>query len=250
MNARVVIEEKLEISTPDGATEAFLIHPEGSGPEPGVLYFTDIVGIRQAPMDTARRIAAEGYTVLLPNLFYRTSRLPVFDFKPNFGDERTTQRIRDFSAPLTPEAMDRDAAAYVDFLMARPEVAKGRVAVLGYCYSGAMAMRTAAIRPDEIAAVASFHGGRLFTDAASSPHLLLRRIKARLYFGHAEQDRSMPEESIKKFEEALRAWGGKFESETFEGAAHGWTSQDSPVYNQPQAERAFAKLKNLLAETL
>jgi carboxymethylenebutenolidase len=249
MEARV-IEEKLEISTPDGATEAFLYHPEGLGPWPGVLYFTDIVGVRQAPMDTARRIAAEGYTVLLPNLFYRTSRLPVFDFKPNFADERTTQRIRDFSAPLTPETMDRDAAAYVDFLAARPEAAKGRMAVLGYCYSGAMAMRTAAIRPDKIAAVASFHGGRLLTDAATSPHLLLPRIKARLYFGHAVEDRSMPEESIRKFEAALREWRGKFESETFEGAAHGWTSQDSPVYNQPQAERALAKLKNLLAETL
>jgi carboxymethylenebutenolidase len=249
MEARVM-EEKLEISTPDGTAEAFLFHPEGTGAWPGVLYFTDIIGIRQAPIDTARRIAAEGYAVLLPNIFYRTSRLPVFDFKPNFGDERTTQRLGELSSPLTPEAVDRDVAAYVDFLAARPGVAKGRIAVLGYCFSGAMAMRTAAICPDKIAAVASFHGGRLFTDAPSSPHLLLPRIKARLYFGHAVQDRSMPEETIKKFEEALRSWGGKFESETYEGASHGWTSQDSPVFNQPQAERAFAKLKNLLAETL
>ena len=244
------IEEKLEISTLDGFAEAFLFHPEGAGPWPGVLYFTDIIGVRQGPIDTARWIAAEGYTVLLPNIFYRTSRLPVFTFKPNFGDQRTTQRLGELSVPLTPEAVDRDVSAYVDFLVARPEVTQGRMAVLGYCYSGAMAMRTAAMRPDKIAAVAAFHAGRLFTDAPSSPHLLLPRIKARLYFGHAVQDRSMPEEAIKKFEEALRAWGGKFESETYEGALHGWTSQDSPVYNQAQAERAFAKLTSLLAETL
>ena len=111
-------------------------------------------------------------------------------------------------------------------------------------------MRIAAERPDKIAAVASFHGGRLFLDSSDSPHLLLPKIKARLYFGHAVQDRSMPAEAIAKFEDSLREWGGRFESETYDGAYHSWTTLDSPVYNEPQAERAFAKLSELFEEAL
>jgi carboxymethylenebutenolidase len=122
--------------------------------------------------------------------------------------------------------------------------------VVGYCYSGAIALRIAAARPDRIAAAASFHGGGLFTDTPASPHLVLPRVKAKLYFAHAIEDRSMPEDAIKKLDSALKAWGGEYESEIYDGAYHSWTVTDSPVYNQLQAERAFEKLTSLLAKTL
>ena len=124
------------------------------------------------------------------------------------------------------------------------------MAVVGYCFTGGMAMRAAAVRPEKIAAAASFHGGGLFTDAPASPHLVLPRVKAQLYFGHAINDNSMPKEAIEKLDRALAAWGGKYESEVYDGAYHGWTSSDAPVYNQAQAERAFEKLMGLFARTL
>ena len=124
------------------------------------------------------------------------------------------------------------------------------IGVVGYCFSGKMAMYAAAARPDKVAAVASFHGGGLYTDAPTSPHLALPRIKARLYFGHATNDRSMPEEAIAKLDEALKRWGGKYESETYKDASHSWTASDSPVYNEPQAERTFHKLLELFDQTL
>jgi carboxymethylenebutenolidase len=124
------------------------------------------------------------------------------------------------------------------------------MAVVGHCFTGKMALHTAAELPAKIAAAASFHGGGLFTDARTSPHLTLPRIRARLYFGHATNDRSMPEEAIAKLDRALEAWGGKYESEVYKDAYHSWTSSDSPVYSAPQAERAFQKLTELLAETL
>ncbi len=198
----------------------------------------------------ANRLAEQGYAVLAPNLFYRTSKIPVFDFPLKFGEERTTKRLGELSAPLTPDAMERDASAYVDFLAASDGVGTGPMGVVGFCFSGSMAMRAAAARPDRIAAIASFHGGRLFTDQATSPHLQLPRVKARLYFGHAVEDKSMPAESISKFEDALRAWGGRYQSETYEGALHGWTVPGGHAYNHPQAERAFEKLTQLFAETL
>lgn len=151
------------------------------------------------------------------------------------------QRIRALSAPVTPEAFERDTWAYVDFVVSHASVAAGPRGVAGYCFSGALAMRTAAAKPDAIAAAASFHGGRLFTAAPDSPHLLLPRIKAELYFGHAVEDRSMPQ---------LKAWSGRYESEIYKGAHHGWTVPDNPPYNHAQAERAFEKLIALFARKL
>jgi carboxymethylenebutenolidase len=245
-----MIEQELQIPAADGMSEAVFFRPEGTNCLPGVICLTDAGGIRTAYCDTARRLAAQGYAVLMPNVFYRTSKLPVFDFKPTMGEARTTKRFAELSAPLTPEAMDRDGAAYVDFLAAHESVSAGPMGVVGYCLTGAMALRTAAVRPDKIAAAASFHGGGLYTDKPTSPHLVLPQVKARLYFGHAVQDRSMPQEAIEKLNRALETWGGKYESEVYEGAYHSWTTLDSPVYNQPQAERAFEKLTALLAETL
>ena len=245
-----MIEAEIEIHMTGGASEGVLYYPEEERRWSGVIHLTDIGGIRPAHRDMARRLAAEGYTVLVPNVFYRTGRPPLFDFKPSMGDERTTKRIAELMAPLTPEAVARDGASYVDLLAAHDSVSEGSIGVVGYCATGIIALRIAAARPDRIAAAASFHGGGLFTDAPISPHLVLPRVKARLYFGHAIQDRSMPEEAIEKFNRALESWGGQYESEVYEGAYHSWTVPGSPVYNQPQAERAFAKLTGLFARTL
>jgi carboxymethylenebutenolidase len=113
-----------------------------------------------------------------------------------------------------------------------------------------MAMLAAVAKPNKVVLAASFHGARLVTDEPTSPHLLLPRIKARLYFGHAVQDRTMPQEAIDKLDAALAAWGGNYESEVYQGALHGWTVPDSHAYNQPEAERAFGKLNELLAKDL
>ncbi len=245
-----MIEEEVHIPTSDGISDGFLYRPEGKRRWPGIVHLTDIGGIRPAQHDMARRLAAEGYSVLMPNVFYRSGQPPMFDFPSSPGDERRRQRFAELAGPLTPEAVERDAAAYVDFLAAQESVSEGAMGVVGYCFTGSLAMRIAAARPDRIGAAASFHGGGLFTDASTSPHFVLPRIKARLYFGHAIQDRSMPEEAIARLDRALEVWGGKYESEVYEGAYHSWTVPDSPVYNQPQAERAFEKLTELLATTL
>jgi carboxymethylenebutenolidase len=78
----------------------------------------------------------------------------------------------------------------------------------------------------------------------------LPRIRARLYFGHADADRSMPPEAIEKLNRALESWGGTYESEVYSGVRHGWTVPDSAAYDQPQAGRAFEKLSALFASTL
>jgi carboxymethylenebutenolidase len=245
-----MVEQQIEIRTADGICDGVLLRPEDGRRLPGVIHLTDIGGIRPQHTDMARRLAAEGYSVLMPNVFYRTRRPPMFDFTPKMGEERTMKRFGELAAPMTPEAMERDAAAYVDFFAGQPSVSAGAMGVVGYCFTGNLAMRTAAVRPDRIATAASFHGGGLYTDAPTSPHLVLPRVKATLYFGHAIDDQSMPAEAIKKFDQVLATWGGKYTSETYQGAYHGWTTAGTPAYNPQQAERAFEKLRGLFAETL
>lgn len=240
-------EQEIEIHMPDGQCDGFLYASDRS--LPGLLFLTDIGGIRPSQRDMAAKLAAEGYTVLLPNIFYRTGQAPLFELPVKYGAEKTTQRINQLLGSLPPQLFERDVPAYVDFLASHGAADDKPMGVVGLCFSGALALRTAALRPDRTAAAASFHGGRLAIDDPNSPHLLLPGIKAQLYFGHAMQDRSMPEEAITKLDKALEAWGGQYESEVY-GAHHGWTVPDNPAYNQPQAERAFEKLKALLEKTL
>jgi carboxymethylenebutenolidase len=245
------MEQDLQLHMPDGTADAVLFSPDPSRQLPGVLHFTDIASIREAHRQMARRLADQGYVVLMPNPFYRTGRPPVWDFPRKMGEPRTVQRMAELTGPLTPEARDRDVAAYVGFLVAQPTVRPGSIGVVGYCIGGSMSLRTAAAAPHKVAAAASFHGGNLYkADDPDSPHSLLPKVKARLYFGHAVEDKNMTAEEIVHFEEALAAWGGKYQSQTYAGASHGWTVPDNPVFNPPQAERAFASLTQLFAETL
>ncbi len=243
-------ERRIEIPMRDGSCDGFLYCPEGGRRWPGVIVFTDVGGIRAANQEMAGRLAQQGYAVLLPNVFYRTGPVPLQPLRTLTTDEAKKQRMAELTQPLTPEAMEADASTYVAVLKSQDCVREGKIGVVGYCFTGKMALYAAAAEPNTFAAGASFHGGGLFTDTPASPHLALPSIKARLYFGHATNDRSMSEEAIAKLDLALEKWGGKYESEIYKDAYHSWTSSDSPVYNAPQAERAFQKLVELLAETL
>jgi carboxymethylenebutenolidase len=245
-----MVERAVDIHTPEGIADGWLFQPDGDGRWPGVIHLTDIFGIRAASREMAKRVAAQGYLVLQPNIFYRTDKPPVFNFPFELGDERFMKRVRELTARLAPEAVERDGRAYVDFLAGSRSVAGDAFGVVGYCFSGAMALRVAAACPERIAAVASFHGGHLYTDASSSPHRLLPRVRARLYFGHGVEDRSMPKEAIEGFDRALEAWGGRYVSEVYEGAHHGWTVPDNRAYDHDQAERAFERLDELFSRVL
>lgn len=248
-------EKEIEIRTTDGNCDAVLYSAEDGKKCSGVIHYPDIMGIRPSHRAMAKRLAEQGYTVILVNPFFRTAKGKLFDFTPNFaGDERTMKRFGELAGPLSPEVMERDAKTYADFLSTQSSVSGAKIGAVGYCFTGQLALRTAAALPNKIGAIASFHGGGLYTDKPTSPHLVLSRIPPsggpQLYFGHAVNDHSMPQEAIDKLEAALKAWGGKYESEVYSEALHGWTVADSAAYNQPQAERAFGKLKNLFAATL
>lgn len=249
-----MVEKEVEIRMASGVCDAVLYETEDGTKRPGVVHYPDIMGIRPSHRAMAKRLAEAGYTVLLVNPFYRTVRGNCFDFTPNFaGDEKTIKRFGELAGPLPPAAMETDAATYMNYLGTLPSVSAATMGAVGYCFTGQMALRTAAARPDRTGAIASFHGGGLCTDKPTSPHHALARIPKdgpRLYFGHAVNDHSMPQEAIDKLDAGLKSWGGKYESEVYADALHGWTVADSAAYKQPQAERAFGKLNALFAAAL
>jgi carboxymethylenebutenolidase len=242
----------VDISTADGTADCYLAAPEGVGHHPGVLLYMDAFGLRPRLEEMARRIAAEGYVVLVPNVFYRAGRAPLIDT----GLLRTEDRGKLFDTlgpmmqQLTPERAMSDADAYLDYLDAHDEVSDAPMGTVGYCMGGALALRTAAHRPERIGAVATFHAARLATDAPDSPHLLADRIRAEVYVASADQDRGMPPEQQQRLDEALTEAGVRHVCEQYDGAAHGFTMADTAVYDEAATERHWKALFNLFARAL
>ena len=245
-----VVETEVSVKTPDGTCDAAFIHP-ASGAYPGVILWADAAGLRPTMRDMAKRLAADGYSVLVPNPFYRVSKAPQFTNAANldFKNQDLLAKIQTLMSSIgAPGAAEKDAVAYVAFLDAQPQVDKTKkIGTQGYCMGGPLVVRTAAAVPDRIGAGASFHGGGLVTDKPDSPHLLAPKIKARLYFGVASSDDQRQPDAKDKLKESFTKAGVPVEVEVYP-AKHGWCVPDmpiedgAPVYNKAQAERAWAKL--------
>jgi carboxymethylenebutenolidase len=246
------VDTDVDVKTPDGVCDAVFIHP-AKGSHPGVLLWHDSPGLRPVIRDLGKRIAAEGYSVLVPNLFYRARRAPVFDESFDYANPADREKYRETVASfLAPGAAERDAIAYVEFLDAQRQVnKKKKIGTHGYCLGGPYVMRAAAARPDRVGAGASFHGGFLVTDKPNSPHLVAPKIKARLYFAIASDDDKREPEVKNKLREAFAAAHVRAEIEVYPNALHGWCVPDSKAAeNKQDAERAWNKLVALYKEAL
>ena len=245
-----VVESEETLKTPDGECDAAFIRP-ASGAYPGVIIWPDAAGLRPAMRDMAKRLAAEGYSVLVPNPFYRVSKAPQFPTAANldFGSPDLMAKLGPLMASArAPGNVEKDAVAYVAFLDAQPQVDKTKkIGTQGYCMGGSLVVRTAATVPDRIGAGGSFHGGGLVTDKPDSPHLLAPKIKARMYFAVAQNDDERQPDAKDKLKESFVKAGVPVEVEVYP-AKHGWCVPDMPVeggaplYDKTQAERAWAKL--------
>ena len=249
VTAQQATEKNVEIKTPDGTCDAAFIHP-ATGAHPAVIIWPDAFGLRPSMRDMAKRLAAAGYSVLVPNPFYRVARSPVYEdaSKVNFQTERPkiTPLMGSIQADGT---VERDAPAFVAWLDLQKEVDRNKkIGTQGYCMGGGLVVRTAAAVPGRIGAGASFHGGGLVTDRPNSPHLLAPKIKARMYFGIAINDDMQQPDAKTKLKEAFDAAKVPAEIEVYSMAQHGWCVPDmpaganGPIYNKADAERAWAKL--------
>ena len=245
-----VTETEIEIKTPDGVADAYFVHPS-SGAHPGVLMWPDIFGLRPAFRTMGKRLAQSGYSVLVPNPFYRTAKAPVVPEGASFDDEPTRQKLMSLMGSLTPDIQITDAKAHVGYLTSQNAVdRKRKLGTAGYCMGGPMTMRTAATFPDRIGAGASFHGANLATDKPESPHLLVPKMKARYLIAIAENDDQRDPSAKNLLREAFAKASLKAEIEVYAGTMHGWCVLDSKVYNQEQAEKAWGRMLALFKTAL
>lgn len=247
-----VIDTDVQVTTAAGVCDAALIHPQ-HGAWPGVILFTDVFGLRATMRDMAKRLAADGFTVLVPNPFYRTTKPPGLSPDIDFNNPADRAKIDVLRAPLTSDAVMQDATTYVKFLDSQAAVnKKAKMGAFGYCMGGPMTMQAAASNPQRISAGASFHGGGLVTDKPDSPHLLVPKMQAQFYFGVAMNDDERQPDAKTKLAEAFKGAHLQAKIEVYDGCLHGWCVKDMPktagkppIYNEPQAERAWHELTSL-----
>lgn len=240
--ARPVTEKDVTVRTADGNSDAALFYPSGKGRWPAVLMWPDILGLRPVFREMGKRLAAQGYVVLVPNPYYRSKKAPVVEGSFDFNNKDQMNQIMVFRNALSDEMVDKDSVAYVTFLDAQPQTDRSRkAAVQGYCMSGPLSFRTAAARPDRIGAVATFHPGALVTDKPSSPHLLIPKTRGAYLVLIAKNDAERMPNEAETLKNAFSA-GKKIAKVEVYPANHGWCVAGSQTYDEKQAERAWAEL--------
>lgn len=236
---------RVTIATPDGEADAFVAAPSG-GRHPGVLLWPDVAGLRDAYEAMAIRLAGEGYVVLVVNPYYRSARAPVLSSFSEWRTEQGKAKIQPLRDALTPEAIARDGAAFAAWLDRQPEVDTDQpLATTGYCMGGPFTFRTAAAVPARFSVIASFHGGGLVTSEPTSPHALLPTLKIAALICIAQNDDEREPNVKTTLQRAMAEANIPAEIEVYP-AQHGWCTPDSPVYDEVQAERAWARLLAIL----
>jgi len=241
--ALTVTERDVDIRTADGVADAALFSPEGNGRYPGVLVWPDAGSLRPAMRDIGRRLAGQGYVVLVANAHYRGGRAPTLVGAAN-AEKRAEAR-----KTVTDDAIDRDARAFVAYLDRLPQTSNAKVGVQGYCMGGPLSFRTAAAVPNRIGAVGSFHGGGLTTTNPNSPHLLIEKTNARFLVAVAKNDDANEPTSKTILRETFNKTGRPAVVDVY-GGNHGWCVPDNAQYMQSEAERAWAELSSIYRASL
>ncbi|WP_374469229.1 dienelactone hydrolase family protein [Phenylobacterium sp.] len=245
-----IVEKDVKVTTPDGVSDSALFYPEGKGTWPAVLLWPDIMGLRPVKREMGRRLAGQGYVVLVVNPFYRSHTAPVMPGEINFGDPETRKVLMGYRQAMTNEGIDKDSVAYLAFLDAQPQTnKKARAGVQGYCMGGPLSFRTAAAVPNRIGAVGSFHGGGLVTDQPTSPHLLIAKTEAEYLVAVAKNDDARAPNDKEVLKKAFADAKKRATVEVYP-ADHGWCVPGSQVYDQAQAERAWSELSAMYKRAL
>ncbi|MEO1045949.1 MAG: dienelactone hydrolase family protein [Pseudomonadota bacterium] len=245
-----LVEQDVAITMADGTNDAFFVHP-GSGKHPAVILWPDIASLREVKKMMARRLAAEGYAVLVTNPYYRDTPAPQFADFSAFRAEGGFQKVGPWRKKLTAEAIQSDARSLVAWLDTQDAVDTARgIGNQGYCMGGPFTVWSAAGVPTRIRAAASFHGGGLVReDNPTSPHALIGKTQASFLFAIAQNDDARQPEAKTVLAKVAEETGRSAEVDVY-AADHGWTVADSPVYAKDEAERAWAALLRLYAATL
>ena len=236
-DAPALVESTVSFRTPDGVMDGFFVHP-GEGSYPGVIFWPDVAGLRESKRQMARRLAGEGYAVLVINPYYRDVEGQQYADFASFAADNGFQKVRPWRQRLDSAAVGSDAKAAASWLFGQAAVDSSRgIGTEGYCMGGPFTVWSVAA-DQRIRAAASFHGGGLVRDADTSPHKMLRG-DAHYLIAIAQDDDAEAPTHKDTLRMAMREAGATAKVDVYAGD-HGWCVPDSPAYAPEAAERAYA----------
>ena len=243
-----MIEKKLQVQTADGVMETFLAHPDDEAPMPVVVLYMDAPGIREELYGFARRIAAEGYCCLLPDLYYRRGRIRM-DLQ-----NMTPEQGRDMFAhmrSLNNALVLSDTEALLQAAISEPLAAPGPKGCIGYCMSGQYIMSVAGTYSEDFRASVSCYGVGIVSSKPDSPHLLASNVRGEIFFAFAEEDEYVPDEVIPTLSETLDKHSVTHEIDTYSGTQHGFCFPErGGAYNEEAAEDVWRRSFELFERQL
>ena len=243
-------EIAFDLTTDDGTCPCYAYTAPGDRPAPPVIFYMDGIGIRPDLRAMAERLASNGYFVLLPNMYYRGGKTPVFDPATMMSDPAQRDRMMQLLRMVTKQAAMSDTRAFLEFLSDEPKVSGSQVGCVGYCMGGSIALAAAGTFPDRIAAAASIHGANLATDAPDSPHRLAGKVRGSVYVAVAGIDPWLQPGETERLREALEAAGTRHRIEDYPDVQHGFAANGTPHYERAAAERHWERILALFGEAL
>jgi carboxymethylenebutenolidase len=237
-------QEIIDADTSTGPMAVLHTRPVDDGPWKRVGIFFDAPGIRDATEAFCRRLAAEGFEVVVPDLYHREERLFHVTPAKRDADPSIVDRMREFMGTLTDDGIQQDmddAAASVGWT-------DGPIGVIGFCL-GARAVHRAMTRdPQRFVAGSMFHPSFL-TDEPDPPYLSVDRLTGRLHIGIGTADQVQSIEMHQRYFDAVEN-SGNVEVKIFDGADHGFTWPGYPSYHQEASDSCFAATLDLFGDEL
>jgi len=251
MNIAEVHESVLE-TTSDGEPLAVpRMRPGDGGTYPLIVMFMDKPGIREALRAFGRRLASNGYDVILPDLYHRHGRMIGYGPAEATTDPGAQDHMMMLLRSLTDEGIQNDLDAALEAVAAdRPAGSLEPAACIGFCLGARAVFRTMMRLPDQFTAGAMWHPSFLVDGEPDSPHLSAGQLAGSLYAGFGEADQMMSVASMKPFIEAVSSLGDRAVVDILPGADHAYTWPDAHTYNEAAAARAWSQTLTLFDNVL
>ncbi len=215
----------------DETVQGVLYVPAGKGPFPGLVVIHEWWGLNDWVKEQASKLADQGYAALAIDL-YR-------------GKVATTpEEAHEFMRGVPEDRASRDLHAAVEFLKSQKNVKKDRIGSIGWCMGGGYSLDVALQEPTLTAAVINY--GHLATDPEQ-----LKKINAAILGIFGDQDRGIPVDDVKKFEQTLKQLGKKVEIVIYPNAGHAFENPNNKAgYRAEDAADAWKRTVDFLAGTL
>jgi carboxymethylenebutenolidase len=231
-----VTSSMVSVKAASGQMQCFLARPQTPQKVPGVIVVMEAFGLNDHIKDVTKRIAAEGYAALAPDIYYRETGAVV-------GYDNLPEAIR-LMTSLNDDSIVADMRAALGYLQASDFVRADRIGVTGFCMGGRITFLSAC-RLQGIAAAAPFYGGGIggllgLAENLSCPMLL--------FFG--DQDPFIPNDEVERIRTTLQDLKKKAEVVVYPGAPHGFFCNERDSYRPDTAQDAWRRLREFFAKHL